>query len=89
MAFCCLFDKVISSFATEQSSAEGVLAAGMLVVDVLVLADDCTLYKCCIISLALETVADLLEKQNSSKLSTFFIAEEILAINTYLLPHLL
>jgi hypothetical protein len=26
-----------------------VLAAGMLVADVLVLADDCTLYKCCII----------------------------------------
>jgi hypothetical protein len=87
MAFCCLFDKVISSFATEQSSAEGVLAASMLFVDVL--AYDFTLYKCCIISLALETVADLLEKQNSSKLSTFFIAEEILAINTYLLPHLL
>jgi hypothetical protein len=38
------FNNVISSFAIEQSSAEDVLAAGMLV-----LADDCTPHKCCII----------------------------------------
>jgi hypothetical protein len=30
--------------AIEESSAEGVLAADMLVADVLVLADDCTQY---------------------------------------------
>jgi hypothetical protein len=46
--------------------AEDVLAAGMLVADVLVVADDYILYKCCMVSLALETIADLLEKQNSS-----------------------
>jgi hypothetical protein len=34
---------------------------GMLVSDVMMLADDCTPYKCCIISLALATIADLLE----------------------------
>jgi hypothetical protein len=42
MAFCSLFDNVISSLAMEQSSAEDMLAAGMLVADVLVLADDFT-----------------------------------------------
>jgi hypothetical protein len=38
-----------SSVAIQQSSAEDVLAAGMLVADVLVLVGDCTPYKCCII----------------------------------------
>jgi hypothetical protein len=37
------------TLAIEQSSVEDVLAAGLLVTDVLVLADDCTAYKCCII----------------------------------------
>jgi orotidine-5'-phosphate decarboxylase len=37
--------------AMDQNSAE----------DVLVLVDDCTPYKCCMVSLALETIADLLE----------------------------
>jgi hypothetical protein len=41
MAFCSSFDNVISSVASEQSPAEDVLAAGMLVADELVLADDC------------------------------------------------
>jgi hypothetical protein len=50
MAYCSLFDNDISSVAIEQSSAEDVLAAGMLVADVeWVLVDDCTPYKCCII----------------------------------------
>jgi hypothetical protein len=49
MAFCSSFDNNISSVAIEQSSAEYVLAAGMLVADMLVLADDCTPFKCCII----------------------------------------
>jgi hypothetical protein len=44
MEFCCSFDNYISSVAIEQSSAENMLAASMLV-----LADDCTPYKCCII----------------------------------------
>jgi hypothetical protein len=35
--------------AIKQSSAEDVLAAGMLVADVFVLADDCTPYKCCML----------------------------------------
>jgi hypothetical protein len=42
MAFCSSFDNDISSVAIEQSSAEDMLAAGMLVTDVFVLADDCT-----------------------------------------------
>jgi hypothetical protein len=41
MAFCSSFDNEISSVAIEQSSAEYVLATGMLVADVLVLANDC------------------------------------------------
>jgi hypothetical protein len=45
---------------------EDVLATGILVADVLVVADDCAPYKSCMVSLALETIADLLEKQNSS-----------------------
>jgi hypothetical protein len=50
MAFFSSFDNDFSSVAIcIASSAEDVLAAGMLVVDVLVLADDCTPYKCCII----------------------------------------
>jgi hypothetical protein len=63
MAFCSSFYNVISSVAMEQNSAEDMLAAGMVVADVLVLADDCTCTpnKCCIISLALETIAELLE----------------------------
>jgi hypothetical protein len=61
MVFSSSLDNVISSVAIKQSSAEYVLAAGMLVLDVLVLADNCTPYKCCIISLTLETIADLLE----------------------------
>jgi hypothetical protein len=53
MAFCISFVNVISSVAIEQSSGEDVLAAGMLVADVLVVADDFTPYKCCMVSLAL------------------------------------
>jgi hypothetical protein len=49
MAFCSSFDNDISSVAIKQSSAEDVLAADMLVADVLVLTDDCTPCKCCII----------------------------------------
>jgi hypothetical protein len=49
MVYCSSFDNDISSVAKEQSYAEDVLAVGMLVTDVLVLADDCTPYKCCII----------------------------------------
>jgi hypothetical protein len=49
MAFCSSLDNDISSVAKEQSSTEYVLAAGMLVADMLVLADDFTPYKCCII----------------------------------------
>jgi hypothetical protein len=44
MAFCSSFDNVISSVAIEQSFAEGVLAAGILVANVLVLADDCMIH---------------------------------------------
>jgi hypothetical protein len=61
VAFCSSFDNVISSVAIEQSSVEDVLAAGMLVADVLVVADDYTPYKYCMVSLALQTIADLLE----------------------------
>jgi hypothetical protein len=32
-----------------------------LVADVLVVADDCTPHKCCMVSLALMTITDLLE----------------------------
>jgi hypothetical protein len=39
MAFCSSFNNVISSVTIEKSSAEDVLAAGMLVADVLVMAD--------------------------------------------------
>jgi hypothetical protein len=49
LAFCSSFENDLSSVAIEQRSAEDVLAAGMLVADVLVLADDCTRYKCCVI----------------------------------------
>jgi hypothetical protein len=49
MAFCNSFDNDISSVAIEKSSAEDVLVAGMLVADMLVLADDSTPYKCYII----------------------------------------
>jgi hypothetical protein len=49
MAFCSLFDNDISSVVKKQSSAEDVLPAGMLVADGLVLADDHTPHKCCII----------------------------------------
>jgi hypothetical protein len=45
MAFCSSFDNDISSVAIEQSSAEYVLATGMLVADVLVLANDSTPYQ--------------------------------------------
>jgi hypothetical protein len=58
VAFCISFDNVISSDAIEQSSAEDILAAGMLVADVLVVADDCIPYKCCMVPWALETIAD-------------------------------
>jgi hypothetical protein len=61
MAFCISFDNIISSVAIEQISAEDVLAAGMLVAEVLVLANECTLDKGNIISLALDTIANLLE----------------------------
>jgi hypothetical protein len=61
MVFFSSFDNVISSVATEQSSAEYVLTAGMLVADVLVVADDGTPYKYSMVTLALETNADLLE----------------------------
>jgi hypothetical protein len=49
MTFCSSFDNNISSVALKQSSAEDLLAAEMLVADVLVLADDCPAYKCWII----------------------------------------
>jgi hypothetical protein len=39
----------VGTLAIEQSSAEDVMAAGMLVADLLVLEDVCTSYKCCII----------------------------------------
>jgi hypothetical protein len=38
----------VGTFAIQQSFSEDVLAAGMLVADVLMLADDYTPYKCCI-----------------------------------------
>jgi hypothetical protein len=43
MAFCSSFDNDIYSVAIEQNSVEHVLDDGMLVADVLLLADDCTL----------------------------------------------
>jgi hypothetical protein len=74
MTFCSSFDNFISLFAIEQSSAEDVLAVGMLVADVLVLVYDCTPYKYCIIFLTLETVV-----------ASFLLN----SIKTYLLPHFL
>jgi hypothetical protein len=47
MAFCSSLND-ISLVAIEHSSVE-YLAIGILVADVLVLTDDCTPYKCCII----------------------------------------
>jgi hypothetical protein len=54
------------SVSKEQSSAEDMLAVDMLVAYVLLLVVVCCCvgvgqYKCCIIFLALETIADLLE----------------------------
>jgi hypothetical protein len=49
MTFCSSFYNDISSVAIEQISAEDLLTAGMLVADVLVLADDFTRYTYCII----------------------------------------
>jgi hypothetical protein len=61
MAFCSSYYDVISSVAIVQSSTEDVWAAGKSVAAVLVVAYDCTPYKCCMVSLSLETIADLLE----------------------------
>jgi hypothetical protein len=49
MAFCSSFDNDIPSVAIKQSSAEDILADGMLVADGLVLAVDYRPYKYCII----------------------------------------
>jgi hypothetical protein len=50
------------SYRQLQSSTENImLATGMFVADVLVVTDDCTPFKCCMVRWAMETIADMLE----------------------------